>query len=62
MTTLFTQKIKFCLQNFFLKKCLFEYENQFAVEKNTKYFLAISKILIAIKKMLAIQFPYLEIV
>ena len=27
------------MQNFFFKKCLFEYENQFAVEKkNTKNF------------------------
>ena len=24
------------MQNFFFKKCLFEYENQFAVEKKTK--------------------------
>ena len=26
------------MQNFFFKKSLFEYENQFAVEKNTKNF------------------------
>ena len=56
------------MQNFFFKKCLFEYENQFAVEKKHKKFLgAISKILrkmfvVAIKKMLVIQFPYMEIV
>ena len=35
-TTLYTQKIKFCMQNFFSKKCLFEYENHFAVEKKQK--------------------------
>ena len=27
-------KIKFCMQNFFFKKCLFENENQFPVKKN----------------------------
>ena len=32
-TTLYTQKIKFCMQIFFFFKYLFEYENQFAVEK-----------------------------
>ena len=45
-TTLYTQKIKFCMQNFFFKNCLFEYENQFAglKKKNTKKCLgAISK-------------------
>ena len=26
------------MQNFFFKKCLFEYENQFAVEKTQKNF------------------------
>ena len=51
-------------------KCLFEYENQFAVGKETQKFLwTISKILVVveifvvvIKKMLVIQFPYMEIV
>ena len=56
------------MQIFFFKKCLFEYENQFAVEKKHKKFLgAISKVLrkifvVAIKKMLVTQFPYMEIV
>ena len=45
-TTLNTQKIKFCMQIFFFKKCSFEYENQFAVKKKHKKFLGpISKIL-----------------
>ena len=36
-TTLYTKKIKFCMQNFFsLKKRSFEYENQFAFEKKTQ--------------------------
>ena len=38
-TTLYTQKNKFCRQNFFSKKCLFEDENQFAVEKKKEEFL-----------------------
>ena len=53
------------MQNVFFKKCLFEYENQFAVEKkNTKNFWGqLQKIfVVAIKKMLVIQFPYMEIV
>ena len=33
--TLYTQKIKFCMI-FFFKKCLLEYENQFAVKKITQ--------------------------
>ena len=54
------------MQNFFFKKCLFEHENQFAIEKK-KILGAISKVLrkifvVAIKKMLVIQFPYMEIV
>ena len=48
-TTLYTQKIKFCMQNLknVFKNCFLGYENQFAVEnKNTKVFLtAISKLL-----------------
>ena len=59
------KKLNFACKIFFFEKCLFEYENQFAVgKKNTKKFLgAISKILeIAVKKMLVIQFPYMEIV
>ena len=32
-TTLCTQNIKFCMQKFFFEKCLFAYENRFAVEK-----------------------------
>ena len=51
-------------------KCLFEYGNQFAVGKETQKSLwTISKILVVveifvvvIKKMLVIQFPYMEIV
>ena len=31
------KKLNFA-SNFFFKKCLFEYENQFALEKNTKNF------------------------
>ena len=34
-TTLYTQKIKLCMQNFGFQK-IFVYENQFAVEKNAK--------------------------
>ena len=63
------KKLNFACKTFFSKKCLFEYENHFKVEKkNTKKILgAISKILgkmfvVAIKKMLVIQFPYMEIV
>ena len=37
-TTLCTQNIKFCMQNFFFEKCLFAYENRFAVEKKQKIF------------------------
>ena len=68
-TTLYTQKNKFCMQFSFFKKCLFEYKNQFAVEKKTqKIFGGNFKItcrqifVVAIKKMLVIQFPYMEIV
>ena len=57
------------MQNFFFKKCLFEYENQFAVvkKKHEKILGAISKrfkkiFVVAIKKMLVIQFQYMEIV
>ena len=35
-TTLYTHKIKFCMQIFFFKKRLLEYENLFAVEEKTK--------------------------
>ena len=35
-TTLCTQNIKFCMQKFFFEKCLFAYENRFAVEKKSK--------------------------
>ena len=35
-TTLYTQKIRLCIQIFFFKKSLFEYENQFAIEKKNK--------------------------
>ena len=35
-TTLCTQNIKFCMQNFFFEKCLFAYQNLFAVEKKNK--------------------------
>ena len=64
-TTLYTQKIKFCMQNFFFKKCLFEYVNQFAVEKKTQKIFGGNfkkNFVVAIKKMLVIQFPYMEIV
>ena len=52
-TTLYTQKIKFCVQNFFSKNvCL-----------NTKISLRLKKkFLEAISKILVIQFPYMEIV
>ena len=58
------KKLNFACKIFVFKKCLFEYENQFAVEKKYKKFLGgISKILfvVAIKKIV-IQFPYMEIV
>ena len=35
-TKLYGQKTKFCMQIFFFKKCLFEHENQYAVEKTQK--------------------------
>ena len=53
------------MQNFFFKKCLFEYENQFAVEKKTEKMFGgnfKNTFVVAIKKMLVIQFPYMEIV
>ena len=31
---LYTQKFKYCMQKVFFKKSLFEYKNQFAIEKN----------------------------
>ena len=58
------------MQNFFFKKCLFENENQFPFRKNKKkhfwgqfqkYFVA-AIFVVAIKKMLVIHFPYMEIV
>ena len=42
-TTLYTQKLNFVCEIFFFKKYLFEYENQFAVKKNTKKFLGAEK-------------------
>ena len=60
------KKLNFACKIFFSKKCLFEYILR--LKKNTTKFLgAISKILrknfvVAIKKMLVIQFPYMEIV
>ena len=59
------KKLNFACKIFFSKKCLFEYENHFAVEKNKKNLGAISKkkiFVVAIKKMLVIQFPYMKIV
>ena len=40
-TTLWTQKIKFCMQkkSFFFGKCLFEYKIRFALKKKLKIFL-----------------------
>ena len=49
------KKLNFACKIYFFRKCLFEYENQFAVEKTTKKFAAI-------KKMLAIHLRYMEIV
>ena len=56
------------MQKKFFEKCLFEYKHQYAVKKkhNTN-FGAIPKALgkffvVAIKKMLVKQFPYIEIV
>ena len=58
------KKNKFCMQIFFFKKCLFEYENQFAVEKKSKKifggnFKKLKNFVVAIEKMLVIQFPYI---
>ena len=52
------------MQIFFFKKCLFEYENQFAVEKKSKKifggnFKKLKNFVVAIEKMLVIQFPYI---
>ena len=63
----YTQKINLCMQNFFFKKCLFEYENQFAVKKNKKILGTISKKKLKCfcrchQKKLVIHFPYTEIV
>ena len=49
------------MQIFFFKKCFFEYENHFAVEKKHKKILS-QYFVVAIKKMLVIQFPFMEIV
>ena len=62
------KKLKFACKIFFLWKCLFEYEIRFAVEKrNIKTFGANSILqrkifVVAIKKMLAIQLSYMEII
>ena len=48
------------MQKFFFKKYLFEYENQFAVEKKTEKIFGDNFRNTA--KMLVIQFPYMEIV
>ena len=61
------KKIKFCLQNFFFKKKLVWVQKSFwGWKKHKKSFGAISKILwtffiVAIQKMLIINFPYMEI-
>ena len=53
---------------FFFKKRLFEYENHFAVENKTQknvrgnFKNTLENFVVAIKKMLVIQFPYMEIV
>ena len=69
MTTLCTQKIKFCTRKLFLKNvCSNTYFD--AVKKKQKKFGAISKFfwgrfelkfVVVIKKRLVMQFPYMEI-
>ena len=60
------KKLNFDCKIFFFKKCLFEYENHFAVKKHNNFLRAISKTKKRFcchhKKMLVIQFPYMEIV
>ena len=66
-TNLYSQKNKFCMQ-FFSKNVFFEYEKHFAVEKKHKKKIGgnfknvLKKIVVAIKRMLVIQFPYMETV
>ena len=62
------KKLNFACKSFFFRKGLFEYENHFAVEKTQKKFWGHFQkyfeqfLNVAIKKMLVIQFPYMEIV
>ena len=57
------KKLNFACKIFFFKKYLFEYENQFAIEKkNTKKFWGqFQNFCRRHQKMLVIQFPYMEI-
>ena len=56
------------MQFFFFKNCLFEYENQFAIEKKTQkkfggnFKNTLKNFCCRHQKMLVIQFPYMEIV
>ena len=58
------KNLNFAGKLFFFKECLLEYENQFAVKKykTQKKFWERFKKYFAIKKMLVIHFPYMEIV
>ena len=59
-TALCIPENKFCV--LFFEKCLFDLKVRFAVEKEEKFFGVVSIFIVAIKKMLVIQFLYMKTV